>query len=189
MILKLFALFFKIGLFTFGGGYGMISIVKDECVDKRNWVDNEEFVNLIAIAESTPGPLAVNMATYVGYKKAKLAGAIFATIGVVTPSVIIIYLIANYLNDFLKYEIVANAFRGIRIAVSIIVIRTGYNLIRSELKDSDKKPLVIILFLIYTLIFLFIEIFRINISSVFFILSAVLLGVIFSLVRYQNDIH
>ena len=189
MILKLFAIFFKIGLFTFGGGYGMISIVKDECVDKRNWVDNEEFVNLIAIAESTPGPLAVNMATYVGYKKAKLAGAIFATIGVVTPSVIIIYLIANYLNDFLKYEIVANAFRGIRIAVSIIVIRTGYNLISSELKDSDKKPLVIILFLIYTLIFLAIEILKINISSVFFILSAVLLGVIFSLVRYRNDIH
>ena len=189
MILKLFTIFFKIGLFTFGGGYGMISIVKDECVDKRKWVTNEEFVNLIAVAESTPGPLAVNMATYVGYKKAKLAGAIAATIGVVTPSVIIIYLIANYLNDFLEYEIVANAFRGIRIAVSIIVIRTGYNLIRGELKDSDKKPIVIILFLIYTLVFLSIEIFKINISSIYFIISALLLGVIFSLVRYRNDIH
>ena len=167
----------------------MISIVKDECIDKKNWIDNDEFVNLIAIAESTPGPIAVNMATYVGYKRAKLMGAIVATIGVVLPSLIIIYIIANYLNDFLKYKIVANAFQGIRIAVSFIIIRTGYNLIKNEYMSSDKKKQVLILFFIYCIIFFIIEMLNIKISSVILIFSAIALGIILSLVRYRHDIH
>lgn len=189
MILELFTTFFKIGIFTFGGGYGMISIVKDECIDKKNWVTNDEFVNLIAVAESTPGPIAVNMATYIGYKKAKLLGAIVSTIGVVLPSLIIIYVIANYLKDFLKYRVVANAFFGIRIAVSVIIIRTAYNLIINEVKNHDNKQLILSLFAIYTVIFFVIEIFNIQISSVILILSAIVLGIILSLVRYRNDIH
>lgn len=189
MIFELFTTFFKIGLFTFGGGYGMISIVKDECIDKKNWITNDEFVNLIAVAESTPGPIAVNMATYVGYKKAKLVGAMAATIGVVLPSLIIIYIIAIYLKDFLKYKIIANAFFGTRVAVSIIIIRTAYNLISNEVKNSSNKPLIISLFLIYTFIFFVIEICDINVSSVVLIFSAIGLGIILSLVRYRNDIH
>ena len=189
MILELFTTFFKIGLFTFGGGYGMISIVKDECIDKKKWITNDEFVNLIAVAESTPGPIAVNMATYVGYKKAKLVGAVAATIGVVLPSLIIIYIIAIYLKDFLKYKIIANAFFGIRVAVSIIIIRTAYNLISNEVKNSSNKPLILFLFLIYTIIFFAIEMFNINISSVVLIFSAIGLGIILSLVRYRHDIH
>lgn len=189
MILELFTTFFKIGIFTFGGGYGMISIVKDECIDKKNWVTNDEFVNLIAVAESTPGPIAVNMATYIGYKKAKLLGAIVSTIGVVLPSLIIIYVIANYLKDFFKYRVVANAFFGIRIAVSVIIIRTAYNLIINEVKNHDNKQLILSLFAIYTVIFFVIEIFNIQISSVILILSAIALGIILSLVRYRNDIH
>lgn len=188
MILELFTTFFKIGLFTFGGGYGMISIVKDECIDKKNWITNDEFVNLIAVAESTPGPIAVNMATYIGYKKFKLVGAIAATIGVVLPSLIIICIIAKYLKDFLKYKIVADAFFGIRIAVSVIIIRTAYNLIKNELKSSDKKLLITLLFVIYTIVFFIIEIFNINISSVVLIFSSIGLGIILSLVRYRNDI-
>lgn len=189
MLLELFTTFFKIGLFTFGGGYGMISIVKDECIDKKNWITNDEFVNLIAVAESTPGPIAVNMATYIGYKKAKFIGAIISTIGVVLPSLIIIYIIAMYLKDFLKYKVVENAFFGIRVAVSIIIIRTAYNLIKSEVKNHDNKKLILILFGIYTIVFFLVEIISIPISSVMLILSAIVLGIILSLVRYKNDIH
>ena len=189
MILELFTTFFKIGIFTFGGGYGMISIVKDECIDKKNWVTNDEFVNLIAVAESTPGPIAVNMATYIGYKKAKLIGAIVSTIGVVLPSLIIIYVVTIYLKDFLNYKVVANAFFGVRIAVSIIIIRTAYNLIKSEVKSHENKQLILLLFGIYTVVFFLIEILDIQISSVILILSAILLGIILSLVRYRNDIH
>ncbi len=189
MILTLFTTFFKIGLFTFGGGYGMISIVKDECIDKKNWITNDEFVNLIAVAESTPGPIAVNMATYIGYKQAKLIGSIAATIGVVLPSIIIIYIIAIYLKDFLKYKIVANAFFGIRIAVAIIIMRTACNLIKNEINNSDKKALITILFVFFTIIFFIIEIYDINISSVVLIFSAIGLGIIMSIVRYRNDIH
>ena len=189
MILTLFTTFFKIGIFTFGGGYGMISIVKDECIDKKKWITNDDFVNLIAVAESTPGPIAVNMATYIGYKQAKLIGSIAATIGVVLPSIIIIYIIAIYLKDFLKYKIVANAFFGIRIAVAIIIMRTAYNLIKNEINNSDKKTLITILFVFFTIIFFIIEIFDINISSVVLIFSAIELGIIMSIVRYRNDIH
>ena len=189
MILTLFTTFFKIGIFTFGGGYGMISIVKDECIDKKKWITNDDFVNLIAVAESTPGPIAVNMATYIGYKQAKLIGSIAATIGVVLPSIIIIYIIAIYLKDFLKYKIVANAFFGIRIAVAIIIMRTACNLIKNEINNSDKKTLITILFVFFTIIFFIIEIFDINISSVVLIFSAIGLGIIMSIVRYRNDIH
>ena len=189
MILTLFTTFFKIGIFTFGGGYGMISIVKDECIDKKKWITNDDFVNLIAVAESTPGPIAVNMATYIGYKQAKLMGSIAATIGVVLPSIIIIYIIAIYLKDFLKYKIVANAFFGIRIAVAIIIMRTACNLIKNEINNSDKKKLITILFVFFTIIFFIIEIFDINISSVVLIFSAIGLGIIMSIVRYRNDIH
>lgn len=188
MLLELFTTFFKIGMFTFGGGYGMISIVKDECIDKKGWVTNEEFVNLIAVAESTPGPIAVNMATYIGYKQFKIVGAIVATLGVVIPSLIIICTIAIYLKDFLQYKVVANAFFGIRIAVAVIIMRTAYNLIKNEIKSSDKKPLITILFTVFTIIFFIIEILDINISSVVLIFAAIGLGIILSLVRYRNDI-
>ena len=90
MMFELFITFFKIGFFTIGGGYAMISVVQDECVERKKWLDNEEFLNLLAIAESTPGPIAINMATYTGYVKGKFLGAVFATIGVVLPSIIVI---------------------------------------------------------------------------------------------------
>ena len=138
MLFTLFTTFFKIGLFTIGGGYAMISVVQDECVERKKWLDNEEFLNLLAIAESTPGPIAINMATYTGFVKAKLAGAIVATIGVALPSIIVISLISIFLKDFLQIKIISDAFYGIRIAVSIIIIRTAYNLIKTEYKKISK---------------------------------------------------
>ena len=187
MLFELFITFFKIGLFTFGGGYAMISLVKEECIDKKKWIDNEEFLNLIAIAESTPGPIAINMATYIGYKKYKMAGAILSTIGVVLPSLIVIYIIAVFFKDFLQIKIVADAFFGIRIAVSIIIVKTAFNLIKNEIETSNNKILTFILFFIYTIILFATDFYDVNISSLLLIISAILLGIIFILLGVNKS--
>lgn len=183
MLLTLFITFFKIGLFTIGGGYAMISVVQDECVERRKWLDNEEFLNLLAIAESTPGPIAINMATYTGYVKAKFTGALVATIGVALPSIIVISLISTFLKDFLQIKIVADAFFGIRIAVSIIIIRTAYYLLKSEIKNSKYKVLTILLFIVFALVMIFSELFNYNISTMLLVFIAIILGIILSLAR------
>lgn len=183
MLFTLFITFFKIGLFTIGGGYAMISVVQDECVERKKWLDNEEFLNLLAIAESTPGPIAVNMATYTGFIKAKFAGAVFATIGVVLPSIIVISLISTFLKDFLQIKVVSDAFFGIRIAVSIIIIRTACNLIKTEFKNSEYKVLTIVLFIVFALIMILSEILDLNISTILLVFIAIILGVLLSLAR------
>ena len=105
-ILSLFAAFFKIGLFTFGGGYAMVAVIERDLVEKKKWISSEEFSDVIAIAESTPGPLAINSATYIGYKVGGFLGSVFATLGVVLPSLAIIYVISLFFNEFLGLEYV-----------------------------------------------------------------------------------
>lgn len=186
MIFELFKTFFKIGAFTFGGGYAMISVVKEECVDKKKWLKSDEFVNLIALSESTPGPLAVNMATYIGYKKGNILGAIISTISVVLPSLIIIYVISIFIKDLIHIKVISDAFFGIRIAVAIIICRTAYNLIREEYKISDKKIYTIISFLIYTILLFLIEFFEINISIVVFIVIAIIISIFLTLINLKS---
>lgn len=130
IIVELFATFFRIGLFTFGGGYAMISLIEDEVGRKRGWIGADELTEVFAIAESTPGPIAINCATYVGYKQAGLAGGVAATLGVVLPSFIIIYVISLCLERFMALTVVANAFRGIQVAVAFLVLRAGVRLIK-----------------------------------------------------------
>ena len=125
MILTLFFTFIKIGLFTFGGGYAMIPIIENICVERKKWITHEEMMDVTVIAESTPGPIAINAATYVGYKQKGIWGAIAATLGVVLPSFIIIYLISLFLNNLLEITWIANAFKGIRIAVGILILDAG----------------------------------------------------------------
>ena len=123
--LELFAVFFRIGLFTFGGGYAMISLIEHEVGERRGWIDQDELAELFAIAESTPGPIAVNSATYVGYRQGGAAGGVFATLGVVLPSFIIIYLISLFYEQFIAMRAVANAFRGVQAAVAFLILRAG----------------------------------------------------------------
>ena len=183
MIFELFITFFKIGLFTIGGGYAMISVVQDECVERKKWLDNEEFLNLLAIAESTPGPIAINMATYTGYVKGKLLGAILATVGVILPSIIVISIISYFIKDFLHIEIISNAFFGIRIAVSIIIIKTAYNLIKTEVKSSQYKELTITLFVIFLIVMVATDLLSLSISTMILVFIAILLGIILSVLR------
>lgn len=187
MLIELFTTFFKIGLFTFGGGYSMISIVKDECINKKKWVSEEEFVDMIAVAESTPGPIAVNMATYIGYKKNKILGSIVATFGVVTPSLIIIYIIALYLENFLKIKLIADAFFGIRIAVGIVIIKTGFSLLANEYKKSSHKSLTLIMAIIYIIVLGIIDWVNLKFNASLLMVSAIIIAIVFAIARRIKD--
>ncbi len=127
-LLELFSVFFKIGLFTFGGGYAMISLIGHEIGERRRWISPDELTEVFAIAESTPGPIAVNCATYVGYRREGVAGGVWATLGVVMPSFIIIYAISLFFERFMALSVVANAFRGIQVAVAFLILRAGLRL-------------------------------------------------------------
>ena len=132
---ELFKTFFKIGLFTFGGGYAMISLIEDEVGRKKGWITLDELTEVFAIAESTPGPIAINCATYVGYRQAGMWGSAAATLGVVLPSFIIIYLISLCLETFMAVKAVSNAFKGIQVAVAFLILRAGLRLI-SKMKKT-----------------------------------------------------
>ena len=125
LLLELFLTMAKIGLFTFGGGYAMISIIENTCVARKKWITHDEMMEITVIAESTPGPIAINAATYVGYKQAGIPGSVAATVGMVLPSFAVIYLIASLLDNFLEIAWIANAFRGIKIGVGLIILRVA----------------------------------------------------------------
>ena len=127
-LLQLFGVFFKIGLFTFGGGYAMISLIGHEIGEHRRWIGPDELTEVFAIAESTPGPIAVNCATYVGYRREGVAGGVWATLGVVMPSFVIIYAISLFFERFMALSVVANAFRGVQVAVAFLILRAGLRL-------------------------------------------------------------
>ncbi len=132
ILLKLFLTFFEIGLFTFGGGYAMISLVKEQVL-ANNWLSEAELLNMIVVAESTPGPIAVNMATYVGSSQAGILGSALATLGVVLPSFIIILLISAVIKNFLKIEAVQGALAGVRPCVVALILGTAITLALSTL--------------------------------------------------------
>lgn len=136
-LLKLFTTFFKIGAFTFGGGYAMIPLMQRETAEKNKWVSDEDILDVIAIAESTPGPIAINAATFIGYKTAGFWGAFCATLGVVLPSFAIILLISFVLREFLSIPVVAYAFNGIRAGVVALLIKALFNMY----KKMPKVPL------------------------------------------------
>ena len=137
LLFELFLQFAKIGLFTFGGGYAMIALIEDTCVKKKQWITHDEMMNITVIAESTPGPIAINCATYVGYRQKGLAGALAATAGMILPSFCIIFAISKFLDHFLEITWIAHAFRGIKIAVGILILDAALKMIRK----MQKKPM------------------------------------------------
>ena len=168
LLLDLFLTFFKIGLFTFGGGYAMISVIDHNCVDKKKWITHDEMMDVTVIAESTPGPISINCASFVGYKQAGILGAAVATLGVIVPSFIIIYIISMFLNNFLELTVVANAFRGIKIAVGLLIVSAGYNM----LKKMEKKALSVGILICACIVMLCVNIFALNFSSIVLMLIA-----------------
>lgn len=132
---RLFRLFFKIGLFTFGGGYAMLPLLKAEVVDKRRFVSDEELLNLYSIGQCTPGIIAINVATYIGYQQKGIKGAAVATLGMVMPSLLIIILLASVLQKFMDNRYVAYAFAGIRICVAALIADIIYDLARKNIRN------------------------------------------------------
>ena len=156
----------KIGLFTFGGGYAMIHLLENEFVTKREWIESGEFMDLVAIAESTPGPIAINCSTYIGYKREGIPGAIFATAGMCIPSFAIIYLISLFFNSFLEIEWVAAAFRGIRICVIYLILSAGIKMLKKIKKSKFNIAVMALTFIAMVTLSLL----NIRFSSIFYII-------------------
>ena len=136
LLLDLLLTFMKVGFFTFGGGYAMISVIENICVEKKKWITHEEMMDMTIIAESTPGPIAINCATFVGQKQGGFPGSVIATFGIVLPSFLVIYLIASVLPEFLEIALIARAMKGIRVGVSLLILSVGLTM----LGKMQKKP-------------------------------------------------
>ena len=172
MLLTLFLTLFKIGAFTFGGGYAMLALLENEFVSKKKWMEKEEFLDMVAIAESTPGPIAINCATYIGYKQAGILGSAAATLGVVLPSFIIIYVISLFLDAFLTFELVGYAFRGIQAGVVYLILSAGLKMLKGLKKDVLS---VVILSAVMILSVAF-SLLAISFSAILFILVSAAVG-------------
>ena len=164
----LFLTFAKVGLFTFGGGYAMISLIEDTCVRKKQWITHEDMMNVTVIAESTPGPIAINCATFVGYKQKGLPGAVMATLGMILPSFLVILLISTFLEHFLEIAWIANAFKGIRIAVGILILDAALKMIRK----MPKKRMPLTIMICAAALMLLVNLFSWDLSSIIIMLAA-----------------
>lgn len=169
----LFFTFFKIGLFTFGGGYAMIALLEEEFIQRRRWLDKDEFLDMTAIAESTPGPVAINSATYLGYKLAKVPGAATATVAVCLPSFLIIYAISLFFEQFTQLTVIANAFKGIQVCVIYLIFSAGVRM----LKVLDKSPFATGVLAAVMLVMVGLSLAGVSVSSILLILLSGAAGV------------
>lgn len=169
----LFFTFFKIGLFTFGGGYAMIALLEEEFIQRRKWLDKDEFLDMTAIAESTPGPVAINSATYLGYKLAKVPGAATATVAVCLPSFLIIYAISLFFEQFTQLTVIASAFKGIQVCVIYLIFSAGVRM----LKALDKSPFATGVLAAVMLVMVGLSLAGVGVSSILLILLSGAAGV------------
>ncbi len=183
VLLDLFISFAGIGLFTFGGGYAMLSLIENICVEKKHWITHEEMMDITVIAESTPGPVAINCATYIGYKKGKLAGAVLATLGVTLPSFIIIFIISVYLERFMEIAWVAHAFAGIKLAVGILIVDAAVKMI-SKMK---KRPMQMGILAVSFIVMILISILKLPVSSILIMLAAAIFSVAAFLLKKDRE--
>ena len=161
----------------------MISLIENECIEKKKWITNEEFLNCVALAESTPGPIAINSATFIGYKVAGFLGSLFATLGVIIPSFVIIYIISLFFNNLLEIEVIANAFNGIKVGVSLLIIQAG---IKMFIK-AEKKPIPLIIIFTTVVAMILIDVFALNFSSIFLILIGAFVGLlVYAITQYRE---
>ena len=164
--LSLFLTFLKIGAFTFGGGYAMIALLEHELIEKKGWIGHDEFLDMAAIAESTPGPVAVNAATYVGFHVAVVSGAALATLAVCLPSFLIIFAISQFFDRFLALTTVGYAFRGIQVCVVYLIASAGWKMVRK----LPHRPLDNVILAIVLLAMLACSLLAVSFSSIYFIL-------------------
>ncbi|MBE6593443.1 MAG: chromate transporter [Ruminococcaceae bacterium] len=183
---KYFSLFFtmlKIGLFTFGGGYAMIALLENEFVEKKKYMEKDEFLDMVAIAESTPGPIAINAATYIGYKQAGVLGSAMATIGVCIPSFIIIYIISLFFDTFLSFKLVEYAFRGIQVCVVYLIFSAGLKMLVKMRKTAFSVTIVSAV----ALCMLLFSLFAVKFSTILYIIICGLLGLFIYFIKQMKQ--
>lgn len=180
--LNLFLTMLKIGLFTFGGGYAMIALLENEFVEKKKYVEKEEFLDMVAIAESTPGPIAINAATYLGYKQLGFLGSLVATLGVIIPSFTIIFLISLFFDAFLSFTIVEYAFRGIQACVIYLIFSAGLKM----LKNMKKTAFSVVILSLVLLCMVAFSLFAVKFSTILYILICGSVGVFAYLFKSVN---
>lgn len=171
-LIQLFLIFARVGGFTFGGGYAMLPMLQKEVVDNKGWATYEELLDYYAIGQCTPGIIAVNVATFVGYKTKGILGGIFATLGMITPSLIIVGIIAAFLHGFQDYEVVQWAFAGIRAAVVALILSAMWKIAKKSLVDI----FAVIIFLVVAALSYFTDV-----SPVIFVITAGLCGLVLNL--------
>ena len=171
--LSLFLTMLKIGVFTFGGGYAMIALLENEFVEKKKWLKKDEFLDVAAIAESTPGPIAINAATYIGYNNCGIIGSIIATLGICIPSFVIIYAISLFFDAFLSLTLVAYAFKGIQICVVYLILTAGLKMLK-QMKKTVFNTIIILVTLVCMVVF---SLFAVKFSTIFYILISGICGV------------
>lgn len=176
ILIELFLTFLKIGAFTFGGGYAMIALLENEFVQKKAWISQDEFADMVAIAESTPGPVAINCATYTGYRLAGVSGSVTATAAICIPSVFIIMLVSLFYDAFMENKYVASAFWGIRICVVYLIGSVGFKMLR----EMDRNVMNICITVLVVAVMLTSTIFSFSCSTVLLILGCGIIGVIVS---------
>lgn len=176
---ELFSTFMGIGLSTFGGGYAMLSVIEDMCIDRKGWISHEEMMDITVVAESTPGPIAINCATFIGYRQAGLLGAVMATLGVVLPSFGVIFLISMFLDNFLEIQIIAHAFKGIKAAVGILIVNAAWNMLKKLPPDPFPRGIAAASF---TAMFLA-DLLSVNLSSIVLMLAAGAVSLVFAVDR------
>ncbi len=176
-LFKIFITFLKIGLFTFGGGYAMIPLIQKEAVEKHKWVSDDDILEIIAIAESTPGPIAINSATFIGHKVAGFLGSLFATLGVVLPSFVIIFALSFVFEKFNHFRAVRYAFWGIRAGVLALILKSLVGMIKKAEKNVVSIILMVISAVIATLV---------HGVAIFVILGCAVIGLVFSLIKLKG---
>lgn len=173
-LIDLFFTFCRIGGLTFGGGYAMLPIIQKEIVEEKKWATEEEVLDYYAVGQCTPGIIAVNTATFIGYKVHGIIGAIVATLGVVFPSLIIITIIAALLKNFANYSIVQHAFSGIRVVVIALIVSAILKLAKTSIKNSTTLIISIIAFILVAFV---------NLSPIYIVIAAACIGLILKFIR------
>lgn len=178
-LLQVFWTFFKIGAFTFGGGYAMIPLIQNEAVEKRHWVTDDDILEIVAIAESTPGPIAINSATFVGYRAAGVLGSVCGTLGVVLPSFVIILALSFILQEFQALRAVQYAFFGIRAGVLALLIKALWTMYKKSPKGWPA-------YVVMGLSFLLTAVFSINV--IFVIIGCAIFGLVTSRILQKGEV-
>ena len=180
--LRLFFTMLKIGLFTFGGGYAMIALLEHEFVEKKKYLEKQEFLDMVAIAESTPGPIAINAATYIGYKQLGFLGALACTVAICIPSVVIIFAISLFFDAFLSLKLVGYAFRGIQVCVVYLIFRAGLKM----LKQMKKTPLSVTIVVTVMLCMIVFSLLAVKLSTILYILICGCIGLLIYLIKHAK---